>query len=299
MKLSDPIYWSMTSLIREASQTAMDKRADREVSDVVQGKTLDDAHSEAIRDYPVFEQFILQVALEFSHRLGLGWGSKAVDLGSGTGVGACILSKLPFMHHVYAVEYSEHFVQKIMPLVFERFGAQTEKIQRVVGDFNHQELEDRSLDLILEIEAFHHSENLEFTVQECERVLKPGGVMLVIDRAWPDHYTSEQLEAMLDKEFSAQLKTKYGIPAESSFTRRDFGEHEYTVQQCIIAFRRKGFAVTVFQHWHPPFLNRWWLKLPILKATVFLDAILYKLGFRRLRVYGFSNTRVLFLCIKQ
>ncbi len=293
--------WDMTPWANLKAKAAMDARATREHQEVVEfQRDLKDVHGQALRDFTVFRRLIHGAFRFLKH---LGWPrnphSIAVDMGSGTGVGATILSCLPFIRKVYAVEFSELFVDRIMPLTFERFGAAQDKIVRVVGDFNRLRLPDASVDIILDIDSFHHSENLIATLDECRRVLKPHGVVIAIDRGWPDHYTQDQLEAMLDVELNANLKRKYGIPPDQRFTRRDFGEHEYTWRQWEQFFAASGFRTHLFRLRHPPGLNRVWLRLPTFEATVWLSARLARLGLRRHILYGWGKTRILIVATPQ
>ncbi|MEW6715898.1 MAG: class I SAM-dependent methyltransferase [Chloroflexota bacterium] len=297
--LTDPLYWDLTPLAHERAQRGMDSRANLEIQEIAQGLDVKQAHGQAARDYPQFEQLI-RGAFIFLKKIGYPVGGWAVDMGSGTGVGACILSKYDTIEKVFAVEFSAGFVHHVMPIVFDKFGADFSKIQRVVGDFNNLQLEDNSVGVILDIDSFHHSEDLDYTLRECYRAICWGGVVISIDRAWPDSYTQEQLDAMLDRELNDNLKCKYGISAGMSFTRRDFGEHEYTVGQWIRAYERSGFFnVAAFSQWHPPGLNRIWLRLPTFEASVILDSLLYRFGFRRFVIYGFAKTRTLFVSIKR
>lgn len=295
--LKEPLYWGMTELALEAAREAMNKRAEAELQALQQGKSLAEIHGQAIRDYAVFEQLI-GGAFDFLKRIGHPASGVAVDMGSGTGVGASILSNRPEVSQIYAVEFSQYFVEKVMPLVFAEFDAQSEKIQRVVSDFNRLDLPDGSVNIILDVDSFHHSEDLDVTLQECRRVLAPNGVIIAIDRAWPDHYTKEQLEAMLDRQLPDKLKEKYGIPLDQSFTRRDFGEHEYTIREWFAYFERNGFEPAVFQIWHPPALNRIWLRIPTFAFSIALSSWLYRLGLRRLWAYGYAK-RVLFVCTRK
>ena len=296
-ELTQPLYWGMTDLAHEVAREAMENRATVEVGEVEKGQALEDVHGQALRDYKQFEQLI-GGALAFLRNCKKPAGGVAVDMGSGTGVGACILSRLEAVEKVFAVEFSAHFVEKVMPLVFEKYNANIEKIQRVVSDFNHLNIEDGSIGIILDIDSFHHSEDLDRTLQECQRVLAPGGVIIAIDRAWSDRYTREQLETMLNTEFPEHLKKKYNIPLDQHFTRRDFGEHEYTIKEWFAFFKRNGFEPSVFLLRHPPALNRFWLRLSTFDFSMAVSSLLYRIGFRRLWAYGFTRARVMFVCTK-
>jgi SAM-dependent methyltransferase len=182
--------------------------------------------------------------------------------------------------------------------VFEKYNANNKKIQRVVSDFNHLEIEDGSLGIILDIDSFHHSEDLDRTLQECRRVMAPDGAIIAIDRAWSDRTTQEQMETMLETEFPDYLKRKYNIPLDQHFTRRDFGEHEYTINQWFGFFRNNGFEPSVFLLRHPPALNRFFLRLHTFEFSIAISSLLYRIGSRRLWAYGYSKARVMFVCTK-
>jgi len=204
-ELTPPLYWGMTDLAHEVAREAMENRATVEVDEVEKGQALENVHGQALRDYKQFEQLI-GGALSFLKKGRQPAGGVAVDMGSGTGVGACILSRFDEVEKVFAVEFSEHFVEKVMPLVFEKYNTNNAKIQRVVSDFNQLKVEANSLGIILDNNSFHHSEDLDRTFQECYRVLAPNGVIIAIDRAWPDRYTQDELETMLETEFPDHLK---------------------------------------------------------------------------------------------
>ncbi len=291
--------WPLSPLARREAQQAMDHRAAVEREQVRQYRQdLENVHGQAVRDYHYFEQLI-RGGIDFARRLGYPLGPVAVDIGSGTGVGATLLSHYPEIQRVYAVEFSEGFVDAIMPLTFAKFGARTEKIVRVVGDFHRLHLEDASVDLVLGLDALHHAEDLDQVLREVRRVLKPRGFLVAVDRGWPDHYTEAQLEAMLDQELHENLKRKYGIPLDQPFTRRDFGEHEYRWKDWEAAFNRNGLRVHIFRLRHPPALNRIWLRLPTFEFTVWLSSLQARWGMTRHILYGWGKKRILLVAFKQ
>ncbi|MEA2008462.1 MAG: class I SAM-dependent methyltransferase [Chloroflexota bacterium] len=296
--LSPVVYWRMSKLANQVAKQAMDNRGNNEILAVEEGEDILEVHGQAIRDYQEFSRLI-RGAFLFLKKSGCPTSGTAIDMGSGTGAGAAILSKYHFFKKIYAVEFSEMFVQKIMPVVFNKLEADIPKIIRVVGDFNKLKVEDGTIDTILDIDSFHHAEDLDVTLQECSRVLRSQGVIIAVDRAWPDHFSKEELEAMLDRELPDNLKKKYGIPVSQSFTRRDFGEHEYPIHEWLDAFSRNGFDAHVFVQWHPPGLNRVWLRLPSFDFSIYLSSWLSRIGKRRHRIYGFHEKRVLFVCVKK
>jgi SAM-dependent methyltransferase len=297
--LRDVEYWVFSDISNEEARKANDARVVHETTLANEGKLIKDVHSEALRDYADIKKLIL-AGLSFFKKLGYSMHGDAADLGSGTGIGAAILSNIQDIDNIYAIEYSEQFLLKMMPVVFSEFNAQKEKIIRVVGDFNKLKLENGSLSLILDIDSFHHSENLEITFKECFRVLKPGGVIVSIDRAWPDSFTREQLDKKLEIEYSDASKAMFGIPPGQSYKRRDNGEHEYTIKDWLSTYKDTGFDAYVFSQIHPPRLNTIFLKvISGFKISQFISLLLGKLGVRRLFLYGFNPTRKLFVAIKR
>jgi SAM-dependent methyltransferase len=300
-RLREPLYWPMSPIIHTEAMERMDNRAQVEMNEVSGGIDIADVHGQAVKHYPTFERLMLGAA-GFLKQIGRPLHGRGADLGSGTGVGACIAAKLPGVDEVYAVECSELFVKDVMPAVFDKFACPGQKIQRVVGDFNALHLEDESLDFLVEIDSYHHSEDLALSARESWRVLKPGGMVMAIDRAWPDHYQQAELDAMFDREFSPTLKRKYGIPEQVPFTRRDWGEHEYTLKQWEQVFGQNGFeAITFLQRRaYIRGANFVLTKLPSLQLSYWWAGKKYRPApARRFPIYGWAPQQVLFLFIKK
>lgn len=292
------LYWASTDLALQKAREGMDIRAINESVALQDGETLEEAHEQAVRDYSDIDQLI-NGAFQYLDETGIFISGQAIDMGSGTGVGTAILSKKTCLNRIYALEISEQFVSQIMPKIFEKFDAEASKIQRVVGDFNRIQLPDESIDLIFDLDSFHHSEDLNFTLKECFRVLKLKGVIIMIDRGWDDNVTIKELEMMLDKELNPKLKAKYNIPVEKKFTRRDWGEHEYRIMDWENYFINNGFKLEVFSQKHPPLLNSVLLKIPTFRWTIKIASIKSKQGKNRHSIYGFNKNRRLMIARKK
>ena len=292
-------YWKLSDIANIEARAANDSRVMHEIDAHQSGRSLKDIHSETLRDYDEIKSLILG-AVGFLRRHKFPFSGEALDLGSGTGIGATIISDLPELSRIYAVEYAENFVRNIMPIVFSDFKADSKKIVRVVGDFNQLKIEDNDLSLILEIDSLHHSEDLPITLKECHRVLKPGGVIVSIDRAWPDSMTRAELDSKLEVEYSDKQKKIFGIPPGQSYTRRDNGEHEYTIAEWLKFYEDASFEVYLFSQVHLPTFNSLLIKiLPGFKLSWILAYWLSKFGFHRLNIYGYNDTRKVFVAIKK
>lgn len=112
--------------------------------------------------------------------LGQPIGGIGVDVAAGACWAAGFLSRKPTIQRLYAVDISLHRLRDLAPSVCSALGAEPGKIFRTVGNFYHLNLADESCDFSLMSQAFHHAEYPHRLLLECRRVLRPGGVILVI-----------------------------------------------------------------------------------------------------------------------
>lgn len=89
-------------------------------------------------------------------------------------------------------------------------------IKGVVGALEHIPLEDETYDIVLCIEAIEHSINVELSVKELVRILKPNGTLIIIDKNvkhW-GRLECPSWEQWFDKENMLNLIKKHCIEAE-------------------------------------------------------------------------------------
>ncbi len=297
-KQTDIQYWPMSQHYSQLAQNGMDNSALIEEERVVNGELISSVHSQALRDYDEIKKLI-DAGFELLNTNNKQITGDAADLGSGTGIGATILSKKKQINTIYAIEFSKEFVERIMPVVFNDFNAEISKIIRVVGDFNNLKLEDNSLSVIVEIDSYHHSENMDLSLKESYRVLKPGGVIISVDRAWPDYTSDQELNQKLDQELNDNLRSIYRIPSSKRMTRREWGEHEYRISEWIDMYNRNGFQVEIFSQTHPPILNSILLRLNAFRISILLNKLFRWIKIKQRYLYGFNPTRKLFIAIKK
>ena len=167
------------------------------------------------------------------------------DMGSGMGTLASILSHFDEVKKIYAVEASKGHVDLIMPKVFDLLDVKSEKIVRCHGSFNYTKFEDNSLDFVVELGSFHHSfKDLKtVTLKEMRRILKPGGIIISIERAKADKISDKDINKILNKkakDFHYNFKDK-------SVTRGEWGEHEYRYREWKEAFTSNGFDIKTIE----------------------------------------------------
>jgi|SRR5450631_1846149 len=102
------------------------------------------------------------------------------DLAAGTGWTSALLSKIDGVAGVHAVEISRHRLERLFPHSVSMFEGRPEKIRRYLGSFYDLKLPDRSIDVVFLSQAFHHADRPIRLMVECDRVLKPGGRVVLV-----------------------------------------------------------------------------------------------------------------------
>jgi SAM-dependent methyltransferase len=106
--------------------------------------------------------------------------------GTGADLAAGNLWAVPHMlkagevRRIYAVEYSVHRLAKIGPVVLKGYGIPKEKVVLCVGSFYELKIPSASLDFVFMSQAFHHADDPLRLLAEIRRVLRPGGLVLMI-----------------------------------------------------------------------------------------------------------------------
>lgn len=200
-----------------------------------------------------------------------------VDLGAGTALlSAIAVSKHPDIKKIYAVEIVDGYPKKIVPKVAaDLLKEDAHKIIPVIGSFDDMELEDNSVDFVIEIHSLHHSHDLNKTLAEVNRVLKPGGLLVCIDRSHPDSLTERDRERLMSRVYSKEFLIKNGYPGDITLTRRENGEHEHRISEWKNYFTTNGFDILSISYMMKPFSFKKFLENipsylpPFLVETIF------------------------------
>ena len=154
-----------------------------------------------------------------------------------------LCERFPAVYKLYAVELVPDVVRLLQPITIPALcGDAGTRIIRVVGSFDEIELSDASVDFYVEVASLHHSNDLDHTLGELARVLKPGGLLLALDRAHHDKLSEAQRTFMLDVEYPDWWKRENGYDT-APLKRRDNGEHEIRLCEWFDAFARAGFTL--------------------------------------------------------
>jgi len=102
------------------------------------------------------------------------------DIAAGIGWASSLLSKLPNVGEVHAVEISRHRLEILFEHSLIMFSGDASKIFRHLGSFYDLRFDDKSVDIIFMSQAFHHADKPLRLLIECDRVLKESGRIILI-----------------------------------------------------------------------------------------------------------------------
>lgn len=216
------------------------------VIDIIKKITFDSvAPNITIQDVKLFMDYVNGGFLEKGIK-GIG-----LEVGGGCGFFSAILATYPSVEKIYSVEICENIVRELMPKVIGEIAKENrafEKVVGCVGDFDHIELPEASVDFVFDFYSLHHSSDIEKTFTEICRVIKPGGFIFCFDKTRANSLTEEDLQKLLDTEYSPEVKVSMGLSADAFHTRRMNGEKEYRLKDWRDAFLKAGFKE--FRHYH-------------------------------------------------
>ncbi len=214
------------------------------VSDFSKQKTFVARENEIYREHIYIEKNelieILRISNENANFSPSGVG---VELGSGCAAISVELTKLyPKIEEIYAVEIVPEIVEYAAVPLIEMYDLQG-KVHPIVGSFDAIKLKDKSIDFIIEFDSLHHSFNLDKTIKESGRILKPGAKLLAIDRShW--NISKKRRDELEGTIYSEKFLTDRGLDKNIQLTRAQNGEHEYLLSEYLNAFKNAGFSHT-------------------------------------------------------
>jgi ubiquinone/menaquinone biosynthesis C-methylase UbiE len=164
-----------------------------------------------------------------------------VEIGAGVSIlSTYVVRNYTEVKNIYAVEVVPKVVDLLQPIILRsNVESWSGTITPVTGSFDEMELEDASQDFCVEYASLHHSDDLLVTITEIARVLKPGGLLFMIDRVHHNRLSDQQRELMLNLEYSQQWLKGNGYDCER-LTRRVNGEHEYRHSEWMEVLDKSG-----------------------------------------------------------
>lgn len=145
---------------------------------------------------------------------------RVIDLGAGSCWATAFLSKLDGVDEVVALDLSEGFLRRVGAPVVRHYGGREDKVTFAASSFEAVPFESGSFDAAFLIAAIHHSLAPLKVLLEGRRVLKPGGVLVVIESP------SSLLRIRRQREQALEL-SRTTPTTEITYTR---GELEYLLR---------------------------------------------------------------------
>ena len=164
------------------------------------------------------------------------------DLASGIGWASSQLSKLKNVGAVHAVEISNHRLELLFPQAVRLFKGEATKLNRNLGSFYNLQFTDLSMDIVFLSSAFHHASNPIALLKEIDRVLKPGGALILIGEVFVGrkHIFRRILKKLL-------LERKYCANFNELFPPDQvLGDHYYRVGDYHALFKLVDFEVVQY-----------------------------------------------------
>ena len=167
-----------------------------------------------------------------------------IELGAGLGVlSATMLNHCPDVKKCYALEIVPKVVELLQPRTVKHIAKEnSSKVVSVLGSFDNIEVPDGYFDFCIEYASLHHSDNLINTLNEVARSLKSGAPLVAIDRAHINEVSADQLQLMLNVQYTDAWKSKNGY-SNLPLSRAENGEHEIRIREWMDAFFVTGFDV--------------------------------------------------------
>jgi SAM-dependent methyltransferase len=116
-------------------------------------------------------------ALEFAGTIGEIKG-RVIDIGAGVAWTSALISRIPSVRSVTAVDFSEHRLMKIAPIVFEQLHGNSEKYKPILGDFLRFDLGE-VFDVAIFCQSLYMSPNLDETLTKIRGLLVKGGLIII------------------------------------------------------------------------------------------------------------------------
>ncbi|MCH8275770.1 MAG: class I SAM-dependent methyltransferase [Armatimonadetes bacterium] len=169
---------------------------------------------------------------------------RGIEIGAGVAVfSAMVCREFPGVESIHAIEVVPDVVRFLQPVAIRHIaGDRAAKIVSVIGSFDHMRLGDGQYDFCIEIGSLHHSDQLVHTPKEIAAKLKPGGHLIMVDRAHHNSLTERQRELILNVEYRDEWKRQNGYPPDR-LTRRENGEHEITLREWYESLEAAGFEI--------------------------------------------------------
>ena len=164
------------------------------------------------------------------------------DLAAGVGWTSALFSKLPNVGTVHAVEISQHRLELLFPQAVTMFEGAAPKLKRYLGSFYELGFADGSMDVVFLSSAFHHASNALRLLTEIDRILKPGGKLILIGE---NFISRTAIMRRMLKTFLVEQKFNSNF-YELFPPDRESGDHYYRASDYYFFLQLIGYKIVKF-----------------------------------------------------
>ncbi|MEA2098117.1 MAG: class I SAM-dependent methyltransferase [Patescibacteria group bacterium] len=174
---------------------------------------------------------------------------EVLELGAGSCWLSALMSKIPEVKNVYAVDISKELLERIGNKVIVDLRGNKEKIKLISADFHKLPFADNKFDVIICDASLHHAQNLPIFLKEANRVLKEDGFLVAV---------REPIKSFLHyynlREFG---KKEIGVGAtENIYSKTEWKKY----------FDQTGFELNFFEEFNKVDKKTNILRVPFLKS---------------------------------
>ena len=164
-----------------------------------------------------------------------------VEMCSGSGIYGILLAKyigLSGVLHLVDIVGSYH--KKAIEIGHKILGNSFEIITHTCSA-DQCPIESETIDLIIEVDGFHHCPSLFKVIRESNRILRKNGLLIGIDRIHENHITNHEINKLLNTCYEEDWLLKNNYPKDQKLTRRENGENELKISQWIESLNSNKF----------------------------------------------------------
>jgi SAM-dependent methyltransferase len=124
-------------------------------------------------------QICFEDALQCASGLGC-VGGRILEIGAGVAWTSAILSRIPKVMEIHAIDFSEHRLLKIAPIVFRQFKGDLSKFHPIVDDFLHMKFEEsEKFEMVLFCQSLYMFPKLHIVLEKVNQLLHTGGCVII------------------------------------------------------------------------------------------------------------------------
>jgi len=160
-------------------------------------------------------------AVNFAKQFNGGVRGHVLDVGAGVAWTSALLSKIDIVESVTAIDYSEHRLMKIAPIVFKQLKGDERKFNPIVGDFFKLDLQMNYFQTIVFCQSLYMFPDLNSVLTNVSKLLTPDGFVIVACERISREFTVYSID-YLKKKLGQLLKGRADSSGKHSYIDKEY-----------------------------------------------------------------------------